>query len=122
MSHRRRIFILLTGALCGLLLGALCGLVLVPVLTYDWLFTTSMTNIRRISAPVFMVLGVWVGVVFGDLFFTSNTQGEDTSSTNITRRSWWSVILGSVALLGTAKEFEAEPANTRREFEEVRAD
>jgi hypothetical protein len=109
MSQHRRIFRLFTGSLCGLLLGALCGAVLVPVLTYDWLFTTSMTNIRKISAPVFMVLGVWVGIVFGDLFFMSKTQGEDTSSTNIARRIRWSVILGSVALLGTIALFGFEP-------------
>ena len=109
MSQHRRIFSLLIGALCGLFLGALCGAVLVPVLTCDWLFTTSMTNIRRISAPVLMVSGVWVGIVFGDLFFTSKTPGDDTSFTNIARRSWWSVILGSIALLGTIALFGFEP-------------
>jgi hypothetical protein len=88
MTQPRRIFRLLTGALCGLLLGALCGLVLVPVLTYDWLFTTSTTNIGRVSAPVFMILGVWAGIVFGDLLFTSKIPGKDTSSTNIARRGW----------------------------------
>jgi hypothetical protein len=109
MTENRRIFRLLIGALCGLLLGALCGLVLVPLLTYDWLFTTSPKNIRSISAPVLMVLGVWVGIVFGDLFFTSKTPGERTSSSNIARRSRWSVILGSVAILGAIALFGFEP-------------
>src|ERR1044072_4727453 len=109
IPENRRIFILPIGALCGLLLGALCGLVLVPLLTYDWLFTTSPTNIRIISAPVFMVLGVWVGIVFGDLFLTSKTPEDGTPSSNIARRRWWSVALGSVAILGSIALFGFEP-------------
>jgi hypothetical protein len=109
MIENRRIFRLTIGALCGFLLGALCGLVLVPLLTSDWLFTTSPTNIRSVSAPVFMVLGVWVGIVSDDLFFTSKTMAERTSPLNIARRSWWSVILGSVALFGTIALLGFEP-------------
>ena len=84
------------GALLGGATGAFVGLIVIPLSTQEWLFTTTPANIRAVSGPVLLAMGLWVGIVLADLALAARIATRDAK---LVRHTRWSAILGAFAIL-----------------------